>query len=239
MTDVQQHLNRLLADLERVWPPGFVAVLFGSVARGEYIPGWSDINVLLIAPELAPETLRGSREALLRWRDAAGTLPLLFSTAEWHRSGDAYPLEIADMRTGYRVLRGTDPLTGLVVHPGDLRTALERELHGKLMRMRQGYALYGSLPTEMSEFLRRSASSVLVLYRGLLVLTGGPVPNDAAGVVAAAAAIAGFEPEPVTRIIIHRADPAWQCEEDDIRGYLAAVATAASFVDNFQTGART
>ncbi len=44
----------------------------------------------------------------------------------------------------YRVLRGSDPLAGMEVRPADLRAALEREFRGKLMRLRQGYALYGA-----------------------------------------------------------------------------------------------
>lgn len=239
MTEVERHLDRLLADLDGSWPGGYVAALFGSAARGEYIPGWSDINVLLIAPELTLEALEVAREPFQRWREAAEALPLLFSAAEWSRSADAYPLEIAEMRTGYRVLRGADPLAGSVVHPADLRAALEREFRGKLMRLRQGYALYGTALAELTEFLRHSASSVLLLCRGLLILQGGPVPGTAPGVIAAAAAAAGFDPAAVERVVAHRADQAWRCGEDDVRGYLAAVERAARFVDHFQTGART
>jgi predicted nucleotidyltransferase len=238
MTDVQQQIDRFLGELDRAWPGRYAAVLFGSAARGQHVPGWSDINVLLVADGLGPADLVAARPALASWRDGAQALPLLFSLAEWRRSADAYPLEIAEMRTAYRVLRGTDPLAGMRVQPADLRAALEREFRGKLMRLRQGFALFAGDAKELTEFVRRSASSLLLLCRGLLVLGGGAVPAEASAVIVAAAAAAGFPPDAMVRIIARRADKAWQCTEADIREYLLAVEQAARYIDNFQTGAQ-
>lgn len=238
MTDVQKQVDSFLADLDAAWPGRYSAVLFGSAARGQHIPGWSDINVLLVAEALGPEELTAVRPALAAWRAGSQALPLLFSRSEWHRSADAYPLEIAEMRTAYRVLRGTDPLTGMRVHPADLRSALEREFRGKLMRLRQGFALYGAEPKELTEFVRRSASSLLLLCRGLLVLRGGAIPVEPSAVIAAAAEVAGFSPAAMDRIIARRADSGWQCTEADVREYLLSVEQAARFIDHFQTGAQ-
>jgi hypothetical protein len=232
-------INRFLADLDRVWPGAYTAVLFGSAARGEYLPAWSDINVLLVVDQLTPASLRAAREALAAWRESAEAVPLLFSTTEWHRSADAYPLEIAEMRTAYRVLRGTDPLIGMAVRPADLRAALEREFRGKLMRLRQGYAVFEPGSEDLTEFLRSSASSVLLLCRALLILRGDEVPQVAEAVIAQAGGLAGFAPDAVQRVVASRADAAWRCSEEDVQGYLAAVESAAGFVDHFQIGART
>lgn len=237
MTDVRQQIDRFLGDLDMVWQGRYSAVLFGSAARDQHIPGWSDINVLLVADDLTPEDLRAIRPALAAWRENAQALPLLFSLGEWRRSADAYPLEIAEMRTAYRVLRGTDPLAGMRVRSLDLRAALEREFRGKLMRLRQGYALYAPEPKDLTEFVRRSASSLLLLCRGLLVLRGGAMPVEPAAVIAAAGRVAGFSPDAMDRIIAHRSDSAWQCTEADVLGYLLAVEQAARFIDHFQTGA--
>jgi predicted nucleotidyltransferase len=239
MNEVEQQVDRFLTDLDRAWPGGYAAVLFGSAARGQYLPGWSDINLLLVAEAITADSLRSMRGALERWREQARTLPLLFTSLEWRRSADAYPLEIAEMLSCHQVLRGSDPLLGMQVRPADLRAALEREFRGKLMRLRQGYALLAAPSDDLTEFVRRSASSVLLLCRGLLLLTGEPVPADSAATVSAAGRIAGFAPEAVDRIIAARADSTWRCAEEDMRGYLVAVETAAGFVDNFQIGART
>jgi hypothetical protein len=239
MSDVDERVGQFLADLDRIWPDGYTAVLFGSAARGQYLPGWSDINVLLIADRLTSAALREARGALTRWRASAEALPLLFGKEEWLRSADAYPLEIAEMRTGYQVLRGTDPLSQMTVRPADLRAALEREFRGKLMRLRQGYALFPPESDELTEFLRSSASSVLLLCRGLLVLTGDPLPAEPAAVILAAGQRAGFSPDAIARILAARSDQGWRCAEADVQGYLAAVEAAARFVDHFHIGAQT
>lgn len=237
--EVDERLGRFLADLDRAWPGGYTAVLFGSAAREQFIPDWSDINVLLIAESLAPAALRAGRDALARWREEAQALPLLFSHEEWRRSADAYPLEIAEMKSGYRLLRGQDPLQDMQVRPADLRAALEREFRGKLMRLRQGYALFTPQSADLTEFVRSSASSVLLLCRGLLILTDQPIPSDAPATVVAAGQVASFDVGAITRIVAARGDSRWQCSEDEVRGYLLAVEAAARFVDHFQIGART
>jgi len=239
MSDVNGKNEKVLADLDRVWPGAYAAVLFGSAARSEYLPGWSDINILLIADQLTPASLRIAREALVAWRESAEAVPLLFSATEWRRSADAYPLEIAEMRTGYRLLRGADPLVGMTVRPADLRAALEREFRGKLMRLRQGYAVFPPGSDDLTEFVRSSASSVLLLCRALLILQGDSVPAVAVAVIAQAGERAGFAPQAVQRVVAGRADAGWRCSEEDVQGYLTAVESAAGFVDHFQIGART
>jgi predicted nucleotidyltransferase len=239
MSDVDAKIDRLLADLDRLWPGGYAAVLFGSAARGQFIPGWSDINVLVVADRLVPGDLRQARDALASWRESAEALPLLFTLEEWRRSADAYPLELTEMKYGYRLLRGADPLAGMTVRPADLRLALEREFRGKLMRLRQGYALFEPGSAELSEFLRSSASSVLLLCRGLLALASEAIPAEPPAVIQAAARRAGFAPEAVETVVQRRADESWRAGDEVVLGYLAAIETAARYVDHFQIGVRT
>jgi hypothetical protein len=165
-------------------------------------------------------------------------LPLLFTEPEWRRSADAYPLELAEMRTRYDVVRGTDPLASLVVRRHDLRLAIERELRGKLMRLRQAWALGGDDVAQMSELLRRSASSILLLCRGIVLLTGEAVPAGPDDVVSATARIAGFPAEAIGTVVRNRGEQAWRCTAEQWQGYLAAVESAARFVDHYQHGER-
>jgi hypothetical protein len=196
------------------------------------------VNVVLILDTITTDTLERLKAPLTRWRTETEALPLLLTYAEWGRAADAYPLEITEMRTAYRVLRGEDPLTGLEVDPRDLRAALERELRGKLLRLRQGYALLSNDPAKMGDFVRRSISAVLFLCRGLLVLAGRTPPLDPVDLANMAGRVAGFEGPALARIVTRRGVTEWECTEADMRGYLGAVEQAARFVDNFQTGAR-
>lgn len=238
MSDLEQTLTQLVADLDGAGLGDYSAVLHGSAARGQYLPGWSDINVVLIVDALGTDALERLHLPLVHWRERAGDLPLLLTRAEWLRSVDAYPLEIAEMRAHYRVLRGADPLTGLNVRPEDLRRALERELRGKLLRLRQAYALMHKDGPTLGQFTSRSISTVLFLLRGLLLLAGQVPPTDPVDLVQAAGRTAGFDGDKLARIVTRRGVKDWVCSETDMRGYLAAVESAARFVDHFQTGDR-
>jgi hypothetical protein len=231
-------IETLLAALDGAGLTNYSAVLHGSAARGQHIPGWSDINLVLVTDDLDTGTLEKLRAPLSAWRAKAGNLPLMLTRAEWLRSADAYPLEISEMRTGYQVLRGSDPLQGLTVAPADLRLALEREFRGKLLRLRQAYVLLSADAVELGTVVRRSVSAVLFLCRGLLVLTGEKPPNDPVELAEAAARIATFDGPALVRIVARRGTEGWKCTEGEMRGYLAAVEQAARFVDHYQTGAR-
>jgi hypothetical protein len=169
-------------------------------------------------------------------RKAGSPPPLLATRREWSRSADAFPIEIADIRSAYRVLRGADPVAGLKVNPADLRRALEREFRGKLMRLRQGYVASVEKPRALGELVRLSAGSVLLLLRVLLGLLGREALGDPAALVAAAASTIGFDPQALARIAQHRGDPRWNCSVEDFLGYLTAVEAAARFTDELHTG---
>ena len=238
MTQVNDAITRFLADLDQAGLDPYSAVLHGSAARGEWIAGQSDINVVLVLEAIDTNVLERLQAPLRKWEQAGGALPLLLTRAEWVRSADSYPLEIAEMRTGYTVLRGDDPVAGLTVRPADLRQALERDWRGKLLRLRQGYALLNDDPGMLGEFVRRSLPAILFLARGTLVLAGRTPPRDSVTLAQVLGTLAGFDPDPVTRIVTHRADAAWRCTEGEMRGYLAAVEAAARYVDHHQIGDR-
>jgi hypothetical protein len=238
-TAVESMLQHLLTALDQAGFGPYRAVLHGSAARGQHIPGWSDVNLVLIFERLGTDTLEALREPLRRWHQEAHALPLMLTLTEWARSADAYPLEIAEMRTGYRVLRGPDPLAGLTVRRADLRAALERELRGKLLRLRQGYAMLGPAEAEeLSHLVRRSVAAILVLLRGLVLLTGGTPPADPADLIGTAARSAGFDPSPIRSAASHRGDSRWRCPPGLMAEFLAAIEAAARFVDHFRNGAQ-
>jgi predicted nucleotidyltransferase len=211
-------------------------VLYGSAARGDFVPGRSDINLLLILESIAPATLRGLGPAFAAWRKSSPQPPLLIGRAEWDRADDTFPVELTDMRTAYRVLRGADPLAGVTVDRADLRRAVERELRGKLLRLRQGYAAAAGDPALLGEVAARSAATIMVLLRALLVLLGRAVPADPLELAAAAAGAIGIDGEPLLDVIRHRTEAGWRCSPSEFEEYLDAVARATLYVDQLQLG---
>ncbi|MGH7510099.1 MAG: hypothetical protein ACREMZ_11620 [Gemmatimonadales bacterium] len=233
---VARVVDSFLAETDGALAPGYSAVLYGSASRGDFIPGRSNINLMIVLDQLDPRILRSLGKAFTGWRKAGREPPLVLSRAEWNRASDAFPIEITDMRTAYQVLRGPDPLHGIEVDPADLRKALEREFRGKLLRLRQGYAAYAPDPAALGLLGLQSAATILVLLRGLLTLIGKPVPSDSLELAAAAAAAVGFEGEHVLHVVRHRVDREWRCEAPEFENYMGAVEHSARFLDQLQLG---
>lgn len=231
-------IEPLLSAADRVLPGGYSAVLYGSAARGDFAEGRSDINLLLVVDDVRHATLRGLGPAFDAWHAMTPEPPLLVSRGEWGRATDVFPLEITDMLASYRVLRGSDPLEGIAVAPADLRHALETELRGKLIRLRQGYALLSGDPEALGALAIRTASAALVLCRAMLVLIGKSAvpPADGEAIVRECAAAAGFAPEGLLEVARRRGDREWRCDPAVFEGYLDAVARMAMHVDQLQPG---
>jgi predicted nucleotidyltransferase len=228
---VSRVVDPFLTEVDRVVGAGYSAVLYGSASRGDYIPGRSDVNLMLVLDEVTTPTLRALGRAFAIWRKSTPEPPLLISRTEWTRATDAFPIEITDMRLSYQVLRGADPLQGVQVDTGDLRKALEREFRGKLLRLRQGYATYAPEPAALGKLGLESAATILVLLRGVLAALGRPVPVDSGELGTAAAGAIGFEPEHLLHVVRHRADREWRCGAPEFENYMNAVEQTARFVD--------
>jgi predicted nucleotidyltransferase len=233
---VERVVTPFLAAADAALGAGYSALLYGSAARGDYVPGRSNINLLLVLDDPSPTRLRALAPAFAAWRKLEAEPPLLISRAEWARASDVFPVEITDMRAGYTVLRGADPLATALVDRGDLRQALERELRGKLLRLRQGYAAAAGDEKRLGEVATSSASTILVLLRSLLTLAGRPVPTVAAALAADAADLVGAPHASLVTPVERRGERGWQCKAAEFEDYLDGVALAAGYVDQLQPG---
>ena len=233
---IEQVLDPFLAQADEALGTGYSAVLYGSAARGGWRADHSDINLILVLDQIGADRLAALAPAFAEWRRSQPEPPLVIERAEWGRAADSFPIEITAMKAAYRVLRGTDPVTGLAVEREDLRSALERELRGRLLRLRQGYVVFSRDAAALGHIAAESGRPVVALLRALLALAGDHEPTDAEEVVARAAARAGFPADPVLTIIRHRADDDWRCAPDEFARYLAALAEATRYADHYQPG---
>jgi len=233
---VDRVVTPFLAAADAALGAGYSALLYGSAARGDFLAGRSNINLLLVLDDPAPARLRALAPAFAAWRKTSSEPPLLISRGEWARATDVFPIEITDMRAGYRVLRGIDPLSGATVRRGDLRQALERELRGKLLRLRQGYAAAAGDEKLLGELAAGSAGTILVLLRSLLHLAGRAIPPAPAGLATDAAALIGAPAQALLGPVQRRGERGWRCTAAEFEQYLEAVARAVGYVDQLQLG---
>ena len=233
---VERVVTPFLTSADSALGAGYSALLYGSAARGDYIAGRSNINLMLVLDDPSPASLRALAAAFSAWQKAASEPPLLISRSEWARASDVFPIEITDMRAGYQVLRGTDPIGGTHVDRTDLRRALERELRGKLLRLRQGYAAAAGDEKALGALASASAGTILVLLRSLLTLAGRPVPASPTALAAEGAALAGAPAAALVTPVERRGERGWRCTAPEFEHYMDAVALAAAYVDQLQLG---
>lgn len=239
MTDEIVHgLGPMLERFDAVLGTGYSAVLYGAAARGGATGDRADAHVLLILDDASPARLRALGPALTAWGKAGFHAPLLLTRQEWRRSGDAFPIEITDIKSAHRVLRGSDPVAEVDVDPRDLRGALERDLASGLMRFRQAWALHASEPARLGAVATAAAAPLVALCRGVLALAGRPVPVGADAVVGETARVIGAAPDALAAVVAAEGQKGWKCPPETFEGFLAAVDAAARYVDRFPTGDR-
>lgn len=187
-------LERFAERLESALGADLVAaILYGSAARGTYVKGRSDLNVLIILRDASADALKPAAAILADWTKSGEPAPLVFGEAEWKASADVFPIEIEDMREAHRLVRGRDVFAGLTTTRADLRRELEREVRGKLLRLRTEYASAAPSGKALGRLLVASASTFLTLLRATLRLAGQTPPSQPAALVKAAATVAGLD----------------------------------------------
>jgi len=147
-------------------------VLYGSAVRGDFIPGRSDLNFMVVVDNLDFQVLASLAGKVRHfWRKRIST-PLVVDEHYIRRSLDVFPLEFSEMKTAYRVVSGNDPLADLVIAPADLRLQCEAELKRKLLLLREACLDAQNKRTRIEFLLQGSLKSFMVVLRNLLPLLG-------------------------------------------------------------------
>lgn len=172
-------------------------VLFGSVARGEAIPGVSDVNILVLLEAVTPAELAKAAPLAVRWVRAGNTPPLTYSWDEWSGMGDTFAIEMSDMLDAHEVIHGDDPLSGVVLTGPDLRLHVERELRELILQLRTRMLLSAGDPLELANLLLSAIPSFSAYMRAALRLRGEVAANETETVISRAAELIGADAAPM------------------------------------------
>lgn len=152
-------------------------ILFGSGATGEYVPGKSDLNFLVVLAVVSASSLRRAMDAVARWRKRMVNTPLFMTPDYIASSLDTYPIEFLDMKANYRLVYGKDVLQDLRFQPAEVRVQCERELKGKLLHLRQAYLESGEKTRKLRGAVAASITTFISIFQGLLSLRNVPIPR--------------------------------------------------------------
>ena len=149
-------------------------LLYGSAARGEFLPGRSNLNILLLMSSCDSVVLKKYSALHRRWSKEQIVVPLFLTEVELHVSATVFPLEFLEIQEQHRLLRGRNPFIGFHVKTDRLREAVVQGLTSHVLRLRQRYVEGGGGNDATTILLSLSITSILPLVRGLQRLLGRP-----------------------------------------------------------------
>ncbi len=157
---------------------------YGSYASGDFVPGTSDINLLVILekPDTGQIGLLGKRmHSVMR---KLRITPLIMTRTEFRNSADVFPMEYLDIREKNSVLFGEDETESLAINKNNLRHELEEQLRGNVNALRQIIAASRERGRVLGGALKGLFGSLKALFKGLLRMKGiNGIPREGAGLV--------------------------------------------------------
>jgi hypothetical protein len=209
-------------------------VLYGSAAAGDFVPGISGQDILIIAGELGPAALAAMSAPLLQWEHAGNPLPQFLTSHELASSADVFPIELMDMRQSRRVLFGPDPLAEMKIDMRLYRVQLERELKTRLLLLRRKYLASSGKAEGIAALMAASLSTFMVLLRATLRLYNDSAPAQKSDALDELAKHVQFDPQPFRAVLELRkrsGPPAADEVESLFSQYLVSIEKVVQAVD--------
>ncbi len=172
---VRQTLGRYLVQLRKRLDAQIEAViLYGSVVRGEYVEGHSNINLLMVLQECTLQNLHNCSQLTERWKKEGIIPPLLITESELRQSCDLFPIEYIEIKENHTLLEGKDPFLTLHIDERGLMQHCARELSGNLLRLRQRFIEGQGRPEAIPAVLTLSLMALLPALRAVCKMLGHP-----------------------------------------------------------------
>jgi hypothetical protein len=142
----------------------------GSVLTGDYQPGTSDINTVVLLGRHATGALTAIASMARPMRKKHVSPPLLMTGAYIERSRDVFGVEFLDFQLTHATVLGDDPFASLSFSKPDVRLQCERELKASLIRLRQGFIASAGNSKLVRDVLIAAAKGLAPLLRAMLWL---------------------------------------------------------------------
>jgi len=171
-----QQLRAYVKDVQRLYGDALDGVLlYGSAVRGEFLPGRSNVNIVLIVKSARADQLKKYGAVHRRWAKEQVVVPLFVTQADLPAMSLVFPLEYLEIQEQHRLLAGQDPFVGFKVDQRHLLAEVLQSLRGNLLRVRQRFIEGGGTEEAITILLPLSLTAILPVLRGVQRLLGRPV----------------------------------------------------------------
>jgi hypothetical protein len=158
-------------------------LIYGSAVRGEFLPGRSNLNLLLVVTGYDAAILKRYGPVHKRWGKEGVITPLFLTDQDIRTSSALFPLEFLEIQEHHRVLGGRDPFVGFHVDVAKVAEAVRQGLVGHVLRLRQRFAEAGGANDAVMILLPLAVTSTVPLLRGIQRMRGWPVLTQSDAVV--------------------------------------------------------
>jgi hypothetical protein len=207
--------------------------LYGSAAGPDYVPGSSDLNLVVVLDRLEHDDLRSVRSHVAAWRKKGVATPLLLDRGFLANAADVFPMELHDIRAEHRLLFGEDVFGPLDVRDDHLRFQCEHEVRGKLLRLRELYLEADGSRRQLRALMLDSLKTFLIVMRSLVRSRGIDAPVPYADVLRTFGEHFDRRFPVMERLLrLKLSNDKWSGDEEEtFRGYLAELQQLVALVD--------
>ena len=155
----------------------FALVLYGGLARGRYVPGSSDINLVVVVRDASAAAIERFAPTLhAAWRSMR-VEPFIITPGDIPRLAVTFPTKMLDIQRRHVVLHGDEPFAALHVARIDVRRRIEQELRNLALRLRRRFVAIHDDSAALAAAADDAAAPLAVNLRALL-LDRGVVTGD-------------------------------------------------------------
>jgi predicted nucleotidyltransferase len=169
--------------------------LYGSLVKGRYTPGLSDVNVLVVVADGGLPALLPLAPVLTGAYRRAQVSAFVATPEDLRAAARLFPARILDMQLFHRRLHGDLHLAEISVDAGQLQYRTVQELRNLQLRLRRQALERGAEPAVLWELLVRSLPKLAVALGTLLRGRGAQLPLERAPLLLQAARELGLAEE--------------------------------------------
>jgi predicted nucleotidyltransferase len=145
-------------------------ILYGSLVRGDYVQGRSNINLFLMIRQFSLDIGQRCGSLHRRWGKEGVVAPLIMNQKELLTASELFPLEIFEIKDSHVLLEGRDPFPELHLTSPNLMVQCQQELIGNLFRLRQRFVEGEGKAEAIFALLPISLTALMPCLRGLFRL---------------------------------------------------------------------
>ena len=182
---IRERLTEFANSLQTTLGEDLVGILLhGSVVRGEYRPGESDVDVIVVVGKADFGQLEAIGNATQLARYSARIEAMILIESEIAGASDVFPLLYDEIKQCHVLLTGRDPFSAVEVHDTHRRLRIEQELREAQIRLRRAVTDAFGAREAIAGAVVRKIKQVRAPMHALLALKGIACAADLQSVIA-------------------------------------------------------